>query len=355
MLVSLGVVAPMSRVRDAESSDSPVVVQPPSRSHFDRSDTAASGPHQSWQQREPQQLRLLQPQRLVHHSDGSGSASRGAGRAAEQRLHSESTIAIDEDALYDRDDEDEDDDDDGGSELQLQRQHPPLFQPSYHHHARAAQVANGHQVNGRPPAASQLQPLVGPAGSSGVIAQRAANGGDAKLDRATETTRLLPPSAAPRLTPASYSQGAALSAVQKVDVGPSPSPSPAAAAASPLRLAVYLVLSVLIAAGNGVTWKRTLNRFRSTDGSFASLEFFVTQWTILLYVALAGALLLYRWLCTDLITDNQKRYPQRKFALMGLMDSVAGLCSSLGGAFTSGQVQTIIQQGHTRSRRAARR
>ena len=142
------------------------------------------------------------------------------------------------------------------------------------------------------------------------------------------------------------SSGSSLAAIKTLDHTPSSSPTRSVLSASshPVRLAVYLLLSVVVAVANAITWKRTLNRFRATDGSAANLEFFVTQWTILLYVLLAAVILTYRWLYTPLITDEQKAYPQRKFALMGLMDAVAGLCSSLGGAFTSGQTQVILNQ-----------
>ena len=155
-------------------------------------------------------------------------------------------------------------------------------------------------------------------------------------------------SSSPSSSPSSGVVDVQSGAVKKVD-GSSRSPSPSSADASssrPVVLALYLCLSVLIAAGNSITWKRTLNRFRAVDGSSANLEFFVTEWSILLYVVLAALILAYRWLCTALISDEQKAYPQTKFLAMGLMDAIAGLCSSLGGAFTSGQVQTIINQAN---------
>ena len=126
----------------------------------------------------------------------------------------------------------------------------------------------------------------------------------------------------------------------------SPTTSRVSASSHPVRLVLYLLLSVVIAVANAITWKRTLNRFRATDGSAANLEFFVTEWTILLYVLLAALILAYRWLFTPLITAEQKAYPQRKFALMGLLDAVAGLSSSLGGAFTSGGVGSILNQAN---------
>ena len=135
------------------------------------------------------------------------------------------------------------------------------------------------------------------------------------------------------------------------DLGYTPASSPVpslllSVSSQHVRLGLYLLLSVLIAAANAITWKKTLNKFRAVDGSSSNLEFFVTEWTILLYVVLAAAVLAYRWLFTALITDEQKAYPQRKFALMGLMDAIAGLCSSLGGAFTSGQTQVILNQAN---------
>jgi len=115
---------------------------------------------------------------------------------------------------------------------------------------------------------------------------------------------------------------------------------------SSLRLLVYLLLSVVVAVGNAISWKRTLNRFRAIDGSQKNLELFVTQWSIFLYVVIAASILLYRWRFTSLISPQQRDYPQYKFVLMGVLDAVAGLCSSLGGAFSTGQQQTIINQAN---------
>lgn len=184
-----------------------------------------------------------------------------------------------------------------------------------------------------------------------------------------------------------------------------------------LRLIIYVALAVVVTVANAITWKRTLNRFKSIpfnnqhldkddevisesiNQSTKNFEFFVTQLTIFLYVVLASAILFYRWFFTDCISDEQKdavlcrqpnnqshdqsnnqSYPDamddlslnqatyqtstfdqsvnhsieqatnplqslhRKFIMMGLCDSIAGLCSSLGGAFSTGQVQTVINQ-----------
>ena len=250
------------------------------------------------------------------------------------------------DMLYDHDDEENEGEDEGAGELQLQRQqhqpqpqqHRPLYPaslPSFSHHPpfpTAAVAARGAEkvsaltsadVNGT---AGETTPLLSSSSSS--------SAGSVSAQRSSAVA----------------SPDAAVESVTKaLDASPqsSPSPLPSASPPSPshpLRLVLYVSLSVAVAVLNAITWKRTLNRFRSIDGSFASLEFFVTQWTILLYVVLAAAILAYRWLLTDLISDSQRRFPQRTFAVMGVMDAVAGLSASLGGAFTSGQVQTIINQ-----------
>lgn len=67
-------------------------------------------------------------------------------------------------------------------------------------------------------------------------------------------------------------------------------------------VAFILPVTVILCVGNSVTWKRTLNRFASVDGSQRNLEFFVNQWTLVLYTLIAGAILAYRWMFTSIIT-----------------------------------------------------
>ncbi len=86
---------------------------------------------------------------------------------------------------------------------------------------------------------------------------------------------------------------------------PSPQQEEQAAAVKNSRAYVAFILPVTVAlcVANSVTWKRTLNRFASVDGSQRNLEFFVNQWTLLLYTAIAGCILAYRWFFTNLITS----------------------------------------------------
>jgi hypothetical protein len=94
-------------------------------------------------------------------------------------------------------------------------------------------------------------------------------------------------------------------------LGPTPSPphekettTSTSVKNSRAYVAFILPVTVALTVGNSVTWKRTLNRFASVDGSQRNLEFFVNQWTLLLYTVIAGVILAYRWLFTNLITSD---------------------------------------------------
>lgn len=66
---------------------------------------------------------------------------------------------------------------------------------------------------------------------------------------------------------------------------------------------LLLPMAIVLSVCNSITWKRMLNRYASIDGSHRNLEFFVNQWTLLLYTIVCGAVFAYRWYCTDLITS----------------------------------------------------
>jgi hypothetical protein len=82
-------------------------------------------------------------------------------------------------------------------------------------------------------------------------------------------------------------------------------PPPPAVMAKNSRAYVMFILpvTIMLCVANSVTWKRTLNRFASVDGSQRNLEFFVNQWTLVLFTLIAGAILAYRWFFTTLITS----------------------------------------------------
>lgn len=108
-------------------------------------------------------------------------------------------------------------------------------------------------------------------------------------------------------------------------------------------LTIYLLSSIVVAVANNITWKSTLDRFKSIDNT-SNLEFFVNQWTVFLYVVLAAIILLYR-LIKQQISNQQRNFATQKFAFMGLLDAAAGVFSAIGCSFTSGTVQTLCNQG----------
>lgn len=115
---------------------------------------------------------------------------------------------------------------------------------------------------------------------------------------------------------------------------------------SKLFTGLLLPCVVALSVANNITWKRMLNRYASIDGSHRNLEFFVNQWTLTLYMVACGGIFLYRWYFTDLITQEQRDYPKKRFITMGALDAVAGLFGAVGGSVTAGQVQIVINQAN---------
>ena len=108
-------------------------------------------------------------------------------------------------------------------------------------------------------------------------------------------------------------------------------------------LGLYLFGAVFVAVANNITWKSTLDRFKSVQDSNKNLEFFVNQFTVALYVLMAAVVLIHRQY-NGYISEQQKLFPTHKFTLMGLFDAMAGLCSAIGCASTSGSIQTLCNQ-----------
>jgi len=62
----------------------------------------------------------------------------------------------------------------------------------------------------------------------------------------------------------------------------------------PPRLVFLILASIVISSSNQVTYKLLLNRFSSSDGSH-NYEFFVSQWTTLLYLIPSILIVLYKY------------------------------------------------------------
>merc|ERR1711871_1014300 len=82
-------------------------------------------------------------------------------------------------------------------------------------------------------------------------------------------------------------------------ISPSPPPKPTSKrlveddVRSP-RLVFLILASIVISSSNQVTYKLLLNRFSSTSGDH-NYEFFVSQWTTLLYLIPSIFIVLYKY------------------------------------------------------------
>lgn len=111
---------------------------------------------------------------------------------------------------------------------------------------------------------------------------------------------------------------------------------------------MFLILaSVLISTANSLTYKKLLTRFNAVDGS-ANLEFFVSQWTTLLYLLPSFLVVL---------VSHRKKSPkarrqgveqmkthQLQYFMMGFFDAASSTLGAIAGALTPGQLQTLIGQ-----------
>ena len=103
----------------------------------------------------------------------------------------------------------------------------------------------------------------------------------------------------------------------------------------------------MLGAANSVTYKKLLNRFSAVDGSH-NYEFFVSQWSTLLYMVPSIFIVIYRQrkgysFNADKSFDT-KCEKNSVFFNMGFLDSACATLGALGGAQTPGQLQTMINQ-----------
>jgi len=97
------------------------------------------------------------------------------------------------------------------------------------------------------------------------------------------------------------------------------------------RLAAYTALLLATAVLSQVFFKRMTN-------AMPNYSWFLTQLIVVAYVPIFGVLA--GWLIFSI--TNQALV--RRFAVMGLLDSMAGVCMVLGGVRTSGPMQVILLQ-----------
>ena len=83
-------------------------------------------------------------------------------------------------------------------------------------------------------------------------------------------------------------------------------------------LAFYLVAVILVGTGNRVSFKIMQN-------SIFNYTYFVSQLTTFIYIPVNGFACILKLLLTNDITPEMRAFPLRNFAVMGVLDSLAGL------------------------------
>jgi len=124
---------------------------------------------------------------------------------------------------------------------------------------------------------------------------------------------------------------------------------PAKDGASTARMAFFMTSSIIASALNTITFKHMLNQYKSQDPAHPhNYEFFVNQWNVFLYVVLASTVVLRRVILRrsgrKWLERQRHNLPQRKVAVMGFLDGFSGFLSAVGGAYTAGNMQTLLNQ-----------
>eukprot|EP01137_Pigoraptor_chileana_P008059 Opistho-2@54385 len=107
---------------------------------------------------------------------------------------------------------------------------------------------------------------------------------------------------------------------------------------SSFRLGLLLVAVVLIGTTNRVTFK--IMQYASINYSY-----FDSQFTTFMYIPISFIVIWIKIRFTNDITPEQRSFPQYKFAIMGFLDSMAGLLSVVGGRQVPGMMQNLLTQG----------
>ena len=71
----------------------------------------------------------------------------------------------------------------------------------------------------------------------------------------------------------------------------------------------------------------------------AAYSFAVSQLVNAMYVVYGGMVLYPRMVCGSSVTAEMRRYPQSKFFVMGLLDSLGTFLAAMGSVHTPGQLQ----------------
>ena len=103
-------------------------------------------------------------------------------------------------------------------------------------------------------------------------------------------------------------------------------------------LAGVLAVLIFTGAGNYLLFKLLYEVYGS------EYSYFVSQGINFLYLVYGGAVLLPIMMFTDKITPEMRRFPQRKYILMGLLDSLGTFFAAMGSVGTPGHIQILLNQ-----------
>jgi hypothetical protein len=107
-----------------------------------------------------------------------------------------------------------------------------------------------------------------------------------------------------------------------------------------------LLTSIVASVGNSITFKKLLNKFSAVDGSH-NYEFFVSQFTTMLYLIPSVIMVVYRYQAYLKLRSQyseEVKSAQSTFFVMGIFDAASSTLGAIGGALTPGQLQTLINQ-----------
>jgi len=105
--------------------------------------------------------------------------------------------------------------------------------------------------------------------------------------------------------------------------------------------ALLLLLYVFLYVTSGVINSLMLRKVMT---AFQNYPFFLNQMTNYGYIPIFGAVVAYEMLLTKLITKEMRVFPSWKFAIMGALDAVCGYFVVIGGIYTSGPMQQLLNQ-----------
>ena len=94
---------------------------------------------------------------------------------------------------------------------------------------------------------------------------------------------------------------------------------------------------VLLGAANRIAFKLMTNASRNYG-------YFDSQFTTIIFLPITFAVLLFKYFMGS-ITNEQWAFPQWKYVLMGVLDSLSGLLIVVGGLKVPGMMQNLLLQG----------